>query len=221
MELNSSRQALGLSREIINSSRLEAEEILSEGKREAEDIINEGKAEAERIIFETRDVQEKELQKMRQEILESEKKIALACEDGFQKGLQEVLEAFAEFNIERKSILDGLRKQAIEMALDVSKQVVGDAITNNSKNIISEKINDALELVKGHKEISLKVNKNDFEFVQKHFCTFQNVNETINLSIDNTLKEGNFELSVGRCRILANTYLQLEAVIARIKEQVL
>lgn len=116
--------------------------------------------------------------------IEEEKQRAL--QEGYEKGLEEtraqmeqnlgeIKQTMAESikNIDAAKVkfdvsLEGIEKELSSIAIDIAKEVVISAVSENSASIALELSKSLMQNVKEASTVTLKLNPSDFEFVKTH-----------------------------------------------------
>lgn len=115
------------------------------------------------------------LSKVKQEADEYRQSIIKECEqikensfkEGYEAGYQEWAKQFAYFETEIKQIQQDSQKSIIPVALKAAKKIVGKEI-ELSPDVITDIVGSNLKAVAQHKRVTIYVNRNDYEALEKN-----------------------------------------------------
>ncbi len=124
-----------------------------EAQKQAKRIIEEAERKAKQIISEAQAYKEEEGRRGYQE--------------GFEKGKAEVTELLLKARQEYANLIQSAETDIVKLALRIAKKIIGREIKINPKTIL-DIVSQALTTVRQQKEIIIKVNPEDLEYLIKN-----------------------------------------------------
>jgi flagellar assembly protein FliH len=170
------------SEEIIKNARIDAELIIQEAQYEANRILENSKIEADenkdKIFSEAREK---------------------GYNDGFTEGKQQYEELVSEAEqirenakLEYKEILDSIESDAVNLILDIAKNVIGTEISFHKEDILYL-VKQAFEKCANKESVLLKAAPEDYDFIiankNRLLSMIENVGE-LKIKKDSSLKAG-------------------------------
>lgn len=196
------------------------EEIPSDDEQnKANKILEDAKAEADQIIEEAR----KEAEKIKNDTyLTSQKK---GYDDGIAQGNLKTQKICNELEEKGKLLqkqydiqLEGLEPKMVGIMSSLIEKITGILVTDNQE-VILYLIDKALKNMEKSKEYTIRVSKEDFEFVStRKDDLFSCIGDAlINLNEDSSLKKNQCMIEAGQCVIDCSLDVQLNNLITDLK----
>lgn len=209
--------------EAENNSTINAEEIINNAKIEAELIIQEAQYEANRIL----EITQAEADENKTRIFEE------ARNDGYDEGLRTAKLEYEDLiseaqqikdnaNQEYKDILDGIESDAINLILDIAKNVIGTEISFNKEDILYL-VKQAFEKCANKESVLLKTSAEDYDYIiankTKLLSMIDNVGE-LKIKKDNSLKVGSCIIETPYGSIDAGIHTKIKKIEELFKQMV-
>ena len=208
-------------------------ELLNKAKQQAQDIITEAKETAEQIKIEAQ-VEAAKLSEAAKE--EGHRQgYSIGYDEGYRQGLAEGKEqAKAQYDAlieeanqikqkylqDREKLYEISEKNMLMLAVDIAKQIIGDALGKDDK-VYMELAYNALKLVQGHRKIQLKVSSEDFPYMLKNknelLSRLKGVDD-IQIIEDSYLDRGSCIIDTGNGIIDASVKSQMDKIESALVE---
>jgi len=195
-------EARDMVQELINDAKINAANLLAEAKKEAEVLKKKAELIIENSYLEAEKIKEKAFKE--------------AFDEGKSAGWAEVNNLINEANEiikgaykEKEHILADTEKEIINLAIKVSEKIIRRQI-NLNKDTMQFIAKSLLELVQDSKQVTIKVNAEDYTNLDSCIQDLQALvsRGELKLEIDNTLKDGD-------CLIISETGI----IVAKIDSQ--
>lgn len=184
-------------REKAEQTRLQCEQMQAEAKEEADRLIDQAHHQAGEILRDARQTGE-------QIAAETEK---LAFEKGYETGYMESLTRYRELVEEAKNIVTEAEKykvdtvnsmegELIELVSACVEKIIRKTLSENDE-ILLNVIRTAIDALTQRDYITIKINQEDFEFVdmakERILSQYPGI-RSIDIKIDETMKKGDVEI---------------------------
>lgn len=220
-------EALNLNDDEISESNIEIpeskEQIIENAKNEAELIIREAQYEADRILENT----QAEAEENKNKIFEEAHQIGY--NEGYNQAKQQYEDLINEAEliretakIEYKETLDNIENDAINLILDIAKNVIGTEISFHKEDILYL-VKQAFEKCANKEIVLLKAASDDYDYIiankAKLLSMLEGVGE-LKIKKDNSLKVGSCVVETPYGSIDAGIHTKMKKIEELFKQMI-